>query len=58
MSKYYFYHLWISVLFLTVFIYDIYQKGSFLTVMAAILCSILILINSKKNRKPKMKTTT
>ncbi|CEG21436.1 hypothetical protein BN1080_00346 [Planococcus massiliensis] len=55
MSKYYFYHLWISALFLTVFIYDIYQKGSFLTVMAAILCFILILINSKKNRK--LKTT-
>lgn len=58
MSKYYFYHFLIMTLFMAGFIYDLYQNGYILTVTAAIVCSILIIINSKKNRKPKTKATT
>lgn len=53
MGKYYFYHFLIMTLFMAAFTYDLYQKGMVLTVIAAIVCSILIVINSKKNRKPK-----
>lgn len=53
MGKYYFYHFLIMTLFMAVFAYDLYQNGYALTVITAIICSILIIINSKKNRKPK-----